>query len=49
MAAGTLKRVLAPEPGVPGRSLERIVSFVEIKTVWHPGADLIPEQGMNRR
>ena len=34
-AADTLKRVLAPEPGVPSPSLERIVAFTETKTVWH--------------
>lgn len=34
-AADTLKRVLPPEPGVPGRSLQRILAFVETKTVWH--------------
>jgi acyl-CoA reductase-like NAD-dependent aldehyde dehydrogenase len=34
-AADTLKRVLAPESGVPGPSLERIVAFTETKTVWH--------------
>lgn len=38
LAADTLKRVLPPEPGVPGRSLNRIVFFVEIKTVWHTQA-----------
>lgn len=38
LAADTLKRVLAPEPGVPGQSLNRIVFFVEIKTVWHTQA-----------
>jgi acyl-CoA reductase-like NAD-dependent aldehyde dehydrogenase len=37
-AADTLKRVLRPEPGLPGRSLERILSFVETKTVWHTKA-----------
>ncbi len=35
MAADTLKRVLAPEPGIPAPSLERIVAFTETKTVWH--------------
>jgi acyl-CoA reductase-like NAD-dependent aldehyde dehydrogenase len=34
-AADTLKRVLSPEPGVPGRSLQRILAFTETKTVWH--------------
>ena len=37
-AADTLKRVLRPEPGVPGRSLDRILAFVETKTVWHTKA-----------
>jgi acyl-CoA reductase-like NAD-dependent aldehyde dehydrogenase len=37
-AADTLKRVLRPEPGVPSRSLDRILSFVETKTVWHTKA-----------
>ena len=27
-----------PEPGVPARSLNRILSFVETKTVWHTKA-----------
>ena len=35
-AAETLKRVQRPEPGVPGRSLERVTRFTETKTVWHP-------------
>ena len=35
IAADTLKRVVAPEPGAPGPSLERIVAFTETKTVWH--------------
>jgi acyl-CoA reductase-like NAD-dependent aldehyde dehydrogenase len=35
-AAETLKRVLAPEVGVPAPSLERITFFTETKTVWHP-------------
>lgn len=35
-AAETLKRVLPPEPGVPDRTLARIVAFTETKTVWHP-------------
>ena len=26
---------LEPEPGVPGRALDRIVAFTETKTVWH--------------
>jgi hypothetical protein len=34
-AADTLKRVLRPEPGAPARSLDRILAFVETKTVWH--------------
>jgi acyl-CoA reductase-like NAD-dependent aldehyde dehydrogenase len=34
-AADTLKRVLAPAPGVPSPSLDRIVAFTETKTVWH--------------
>lgn len=34
-AADTLKRVLRPESGVPGRSLDRILAFTETKTVWH--------------
>lgn len=34
-AADTLKRVLRPEPGLPGRSLDRILAFTETKTVWH--------------
>ncbi len=34
-AADTLKRVLAPEPGVPVPALDRIVAFTETKTVWH--------------
>jgi acyl-CoA reductase-like NAD-dependent aldehyde dehydrogenase len=37
-AADTLKRVLRPEPGVPARSLDRILSFIETKTVWHTKA-----------
>lgn len=37
-AADTLKRVVGPEPGVPGLSLERILAFVETKTVWHTKA-----------
>jgi acyl-CoA reductase-like NAD-dependent aldehyde dehydrogenase len=35
MAADTLKRVLAPEPGAPAPALERIVALTETKTVWH--------------
>ena len=35
IAADTLKRVIAPETGVPAPSLERIVAFTETKTVWH--------------
>lgn len=34
-AAETLKRVQDPEPGVPGRSLQRILAGTETKTVWH--------------
>ncbi len=37
-AADTLKRVVGPEPGVPGLSLDRILAFVETKTVWHTKA-----------
>jgi acyl-CoA reductase-like NAD-dependent aldehyde dehydrogenase len=37
-AADTLKRVVEPEPGVPGRSLDRILAFTETKTVWHTKA-----------
>ncbi|CAN5203652.1 aldehyde dehydrogenase family protein [soil metagenome] len=37
-AADTLKRVVSPEPGVPARSLDRILAFVETKTVWHTKA-----------
>ncbi|MFM1953530.1 MAG: hypothetical protein RL187_739 [Actinomycetota bacterium] len=37
-AAQTLKRVLPPSHGVPSRSLERIVAFTEVKTVWHTKA-----------
>jgi acyl-CoA reductase-like NAD-dependent aldehyde dehydrogenase len=37
-AADTLKRVVRPEPGVPAASLDRILDFVETKTVWHPKA-----------
>jgi acyl-CoA reductase-like NAD-dependent aldehyde dehydrogenase len=37
-AADTLKRVVGPEPGVPARSLDRILAFVETKTVWHTKA-----------
>jgi acyl-CoA reductase-like NAD-dependent aldehyde dehydrogenase len=37
-AADTLKRVTRPEPGVPERSLDRILSSVETKTVWHTKA-----------
>ena len=35
MAADTLKRVLAPESGIPAPSLERVVALTETKTVWH--------------
>jgi acyl-CoA reductase-like NAD-dependent aldehyde dehydrogenase len=38
MAADTLKRVIAPEPGVPAQGLDRILPFIEIKTVWHTQA-----------
>jgi acyl-CoA reductase-like NAD-dependent aldehyde dehydrogenase len=34
-AADTLKRIVSPEPGVPSRSLQRILAFTETKTVWH--------------
>jgi acyl-CoA reductase-like NAD-dependent aldehyde dehydrogenase len=37
-AADTLKRVLPPENGVPGQSVERITFFTETKTVWHTKA-----------
>ncbi len=37
-AADTLKRVLAPESGIPAPSLERITFFTETKTVWHTKA-----------
>ena len=37
-AADTLKRVIEPEPGVPGRALDRILAFTETKTVWHTKA-----------
>jgi acyl-CoA reductase-like NAD-dependent aldehyde dehydrogenase len=37
-AADTLKRVMRPEPGLPARSLDRILNFVETKTVWHTKA-----------
>jgi acyl-CoA reductase-like NAD-dependent aldehyde dehydrogenase len=37
-AADTLKRVTRPEPGVPARSLDRILTSVETKTVWHTKA-----------
>ena len=37
-AADTLKRVLDPQPGVPARSLDRILAFTETKTVWHTKA-----------
>jgi acyl-CoA reductase-like NAD-dependent aldehyde dehydrogenase len=37
-AAQTLKRVLPPSDGVPSWSLERIVAFTELKTVWHTKA-----------
>jgi acyl-CoA reductase-like NAD-dependent aldehyde dehydrogenase len=37
-AADTLKRVIRPEPGIPGRSLDRVLSFIETKTVWHTKA-----------
>ncbi len=35
MAADTLKRVMAPVPGAPAPSLERVIAFTETKTVWH--------------
>jgi acyl-CoA reductase-like NAD-dependent aldehyde dehydrogenase len=34
-AADTLKRVLAPVPGIPSPTLDRITAFTETKTVWH--------------
>ena len=37
-AADTLKRVVAPEPGIPELSLNRILAFTETKTVWHTKA-----------
>lgn len=37
-AADTLKRVLAPEPGIPDLSLHRVLAFTETKTVWHTKA-----------
>lgn len=37
-AAGTLKRVVSPVRGVPTRSLDRITSFTETKTIWHTKA-----------
>jgi acyl-CoA reductase-like NAD-dependent aldehyde dehydrogenase len=37
-AAETLKRVSDPEPGVPSRSLQRILALTETKTVWHTKA-----------
>ncbi|HWH97427.1 MAG TPA: aldehyde dehydrogenase family protein [Pseudolysinimonas sp.] len=37
-AAETLKRVIHPEPGIPGLSLSRILAFTETKTVWHTKA-----------
>lgn len=37
-AAETLKRISTPVVGVPDRSLERIVAFTELKTVWHTKA-----------
>lgn len=37
-AADTLKRVVAPEPGVPDLALHRVLAFTETKTVWHTKA-----------
>jgi acyl-CoA reductase-like NAD-dependent aldehyde dehydrogenase len=37
-AADTLKRVIAPEPGIPALALSRILAFTETKTVWHTKA-----------
>jgi len=37
-AAETLTRVLAPVPGVPAPSLDRMLAFTETKTVWHTKA-----------
>jgi acyl-CoA reductase-like NAD-dependent aldehyde dehydrogenase len=34
-AAETLKRVHAPEAGIPELALDRILAFTETKTVWH--------------
>ncbi|HWH27086.1 MAG TPA: aldehyde dehydrogenase family protein [Pseudolysinimonas sp.] len=34
-AAETLTRIVRPVPGIPEQSLERILSFIETKTVWH--------------
>lgn len=34
-AAETLKRVQAPEPGIPALALDRILAVTETKTVWH--------------
>ena len=38
LAAETLKRVRAPEPGIAAPTIERITFFTETKTVWHPKA-----------
>ena len=38
LAAETLTRVRAPEPGIAAPSVERITFFTETKTVWHPKA-----------
>jgi acyl-CoA reductase-like NAD-dependent aldehyde dehydrogenase len=35
LAADTLKRVLPPEIGIPGASVDRVTFFTETKTVWH--------------
>jgi acyl-CoA reductase-like NAD-dependent aldehyde dehydrogenase len=37
-AADTLKRVIAPEPGIPALALSRILALTETKTVWHTKA-----------
>lgn len=34
-AAGTLKRVLPPEPEIPAPTVERVTFFTETKTIWH--------------
>jgi acyl-CoA reductase-like NAD-dependent aldehyde dehydrogenase len=39
-AADTLKRVLDPVPGIPGRELRRILDLTETKTIWHTKSTL---------